>query len=317
MKYFCLFVFNFIVFLPLSTSLRAQTCCSGGVPVSSNLGLPIGESGAIQMNLSYDLNRLLTLNAEQKVLDDDSRRRTTHSGILELGYTFDKKWSADLLVSWVRQERAIAQNGFSDFSFSNGIGDAVVLVKYNLWFDALKGNSLTIGLGPKIPTGSYTKSSNGITLNADLQPGSGAWDGIAWLQFLKSLNFRPSMNFFAGITYAIKGKNKDYLGGTQIYQFGNETQITTGFSDKWTLGNIVFDTAVNLRFRKAWGDEVDQEGLPNTGGQWLFLNPSVAYWLNNAASINIGADLPVYADVVGTQLTPTYRLNVGFFYKLK
>ncbi|MCK5105500.1 MAG: hypothetical protein KAR17_21900, partial [Cyclobacteriaceae bacterium] len=38
-----------------------QTCCSGGVPISGNLGLPPGNIGTWQFSLAYDINVLKTL----------------------------------------------------------------------------------------------------------------------------------------------------------------------------------------------------------------------------------------------------------------
>jgi hypothetical protein len=42
-------------------SLNAQTCCSGGVPLSGNMGFAGAGKGTLQMELSYDLNYLSRL----------------------------------------------------------------------------------------------------------------------------------------------------------------------------------------------------------------------------------------------------------------
>ena len=125
-----------LMFLLLTSSLSAQTCCSGGVPLSSNLGLPDSEAGTLQFTLSYDLNALNTLKNGRLVLDDNSgtnRNRLTHSILAELGYSFSEKISIDILFSWVRQERTNFVNGIqSDFRFTEGVGDPVILLKYKL-----------------------------------------------------------------------------------------------------------------------------------------------------------------------------------------
>ena len=81
--------------LGLNYSLRSQTCCSGGVPLSSNLGLPASEAKTLQFALTYDLNVLETLKTGRQTLEDNSRSRKTHSGILEVGYGFTDKFSID------------------------------------------------------------------------------------------------------------------------------------------------------------------------------------------------------------------------------
>lgn len=95
----------------VSFTLPAQTCCSGGVPLSSNLGLPPSDGNTIQFNLSYDLNTLSTLKAGAEELDDDSRRRQTHSVLFQMGYSLSDRFAVDVFFSWVLQTRQINQFG--------------------------------------------------------------------------------------------------------------------------------------------------------------------------------------------------------------
>ncbi|MEM6319629.1 MAG: transporter [Bacteroidota bacterium] len=303
------------ILLPI-TAVDAQTCCSGGVPLSSNLGLPATNKGAIQLALTYDLNVLETLKSGNRTLEDNSRSRRTHSGIFEVGYGISERFSVDGFFSFVRQEREIRQFGNTNFVATNGIGDAVILLKYKLF--ATEGNETVweVGVGPKIPLGATDKTNNqGIALNADLQPGSGAWDGVVFTQFSRVLNFRPSMSILMTSTYGLKGKNKSYFG-VQIYQFGNEWQLSAGVSDRVLLGKMVLDPSLLLQYRTQQPDRIDGEILPSTGGNWLFFNPSVAYWIQPNWSFNIGATLPIVSNITGVQVTPTYRFTTGFFYRL-
>ena len=91
----------------LSFSVGAQTCCSGGVPISSNLGLPPSEKQTFQVSLTYDLNVLRTLQSGWQVLEQvtQSSERVTHSAMLQLGYNFTERLSADAFFSYVYQER--------------------------------------------------------------------------------------------------------------------------------------------------------------------------------------------------------------------
>jgi len=175
-----------LIFIIWSQVAQSQTCCSGGVPLSSNLGLPAGEKGMIQLALTYDLNILETLKTGRETLEDDARSRRTHSTIFEIGYSWSDRFSVDGFFSYVRQERIINQFGNRDFSATSGIGDAVLLLKYKLWSTDNNETVLHIGVGPKIPLGaSDKKSSAGLTFNADLQPGSGAWDAVTFVQFTR------------------------------------------------------------------------------------------------------------------------------------
>jgi len=204
---FKLFPILFLL-LPIVHS-TAQTCCSGGVPVASNLGLPSAQAGAIQLSLSYDLNVLETLKTGSETLEDDSRSRKTHSGLLEVGYALSNKFSVDGLFSFVQQEREITQFSNRNVSTTQGIGDAVLLFKYKIF--SSDNTTIQIGAGPKIPLGSSDKrNEQGLTLNADLQPGSGAWDVISWTQ----------------ITHILKGSPSRSLHLTAIHSFWTRISIS-------------------------------------------------------------------------------------------
>ena len=292
-----------------------QTCCSGGVPITANLGLPPEVGGVLQVSLRYDLNTLETLLDGRTVLNDDARNRQTHSTLLQLGYSFNERLSVDALFSWVRQERTIRQFGNRDFTATNGIGDAVFLFKYKLFATFQNQTVVTGALGVKAPLGAPDlTTADGLPIIADLQPGSGAWDGIVWGQMVHVVGFRPSMSLAGTAVYSVKGENDTYLG-SQIYQFGNEVQLMLSASDRLLLGKLVIDPSVTLRFRQVATDRINRQLLPNTGGTWLFINPGISHWFNNDFSASLNVELPLLSDVTGTQVSPTYRINAGVFYR--
>lgn len=292
----------------------SQTCCSGGVPISGNLGLPPSEGNALQVSLAYDLNVLESWkNGSEDFLDDIGGRRT-HSALLELGYSFTDALSVEAFLPYVWQERISTENGNNSRNETNGIGDIALLIKSRIFATQDNSTTLHLAAGPKVPTGSSNETApNGILITADLQPGSGSWDGIFWGQFNHVTAFRPSMSFIATGTYIYKGKNNDYLGST--YQFGEEWSVIAGLSDRITIGAALFDPAVLFRYRSVLQDRFADRRLPNTGGRFLFVNPSIAYWLNPDISINTSVEVPLFVEVVGVQVSPTFRFNVGFLYR--
>lgn len=284
----------------------SQTCCSGGVPMSGNLGLPVSEAGSWQFSLSYDLNVLNTLKDGKTVLDDNTRKRTTHSILAEVGYSLNDRWSIDGFFSFVRQERKLTPIGQAEnFNASSGLGDAVILLKYRLY------KNFQIGIGSKVPLGpSDLKSSRGLTLNADLQPGSGAWDVIYWLGGSHPFNFRKSMSINTTLIYRATGQNNTYFGN-QTYEFGNEFQALIGIADRFVVGSSVVDPGISIKYRSVSADNNDGFDVPSTGGRWLFIRPSIAYSIVPEISIQSNIELPLFAELEGTQVTPTYRFNLG------
>ena len=65
--------------------LISQTCCSGGVPLSGNIGFEGSNRGTLQMELGYDLNYISTLKEEAETLEDESRLTHARSFV---GYWF-------------------------------------------------------------------------------------------------------------------------------------------------------------------------------------------------------------------------------------
>ncbi len=297
--------------------IYAQTCCSGGVPLSNNLGLPNEGKGSFFFGLNYDYNNLNTLNAGTDKLDDDSRLRITHSVLLSLGYAFTDRFSVETLFTWVDQSRTISQFGNENLTETSGIGDAVFLVKYAIP-DLLGARTvLNLGVGTKAPFGkSDLTTAQGLQLTADLQPGSGAWDILGWASISKGLDFRPSATLSGSFTYRLTGKNNSYLNDTSIYEFGNVVQTNLGYTDQFLLFNTIFNPGVVVKYRKAFEDQIDASDLPNTGGQWVFVRPELSVQISPSIALATRLEIPVHSDVVGTQLTPTLRFTAGISYKL-
>ncbi|SDL73542.1 hypothetical protein SAMN04488514_102523 [Kriegella aquimaris] len=298
--------------------LWSQTCCSGGVPLSNNLGLPNEGKGSLHIGLNYDYNNLNTLNAGVEKLDDDSRLRVTNSILLNLGYAISDRVSFESLFTWVNQKRIISQFGNENLTTTKGIGDAVFLIKYAIP-DILGTNSvLNVGLGTKVPLGkSDLTTAEGFQLIADLQPGSGAWDVLGWSSVSKGLSVRPSATISASLTYRLTGKNTSYLSDSSSYEFGNVFQANVGYTDQFLLFNTIFSPGLIFKYRKASFDKIDGSRLPNTGGEWIFIRPELSALLTPSITISSRLELPLYSYVDGTQLTPTLRFTAGISFVLK
>ena len=306
----------FMICIFVNTQINAQTCCSGGIPLSNNLGLSQQEKGTIQIGLNYDYNHLNTLNSGTETLNDNSRLRITHAILLNTNYSITNRLSVEGLFTWVNQRRNISQFENENLDQTSGIGDAVLLLKYN--FPEILGNesNIGIGLGLKIPLGSTTETNDqGIILNADLQPGSNAWDMIYWSSFSKNFKFRPSLTISSRVIYRSTGTNNSYFGNSS-YQFGSEFQGFISFSDQFVLFKTLTSPSLSFKYRNARQDKIDGFHLDNTGGNWVSIIPNFAINLTPNITFSTKAELPIYNNVDGTQLTPTYRITSGLLLKI-
>lgn len=299
-----IFLLIFVLFIQHHSI--AQSCCSGGVPISGNLGLPISDEYKFQLNLAYDLNILNTLKTGSETLEDNTRKRTTHTLIVQSGYTINKYLSVEVLLPFVRQERMLSPIGLpSSFDATQGLGDLVLLQKVRF------ANRYQFGIGLKFPTGSSTElNSRGIILSADMQPGSGSWDIIYWASARHNFDFRPTLTFNILSTYKSTGENKSYFGN-QVYEFGNEILIQLSVSDQLVILNQIIGPSLAIKYRRVGADINDSFEVPSTGGTWVFLQPGLSYSHSPKLAFLAVYDLPIYAKLTGTQISPTHRLNLS------
>ena len=304
------------ILLVFICSKSIAQCCSGGVPMAGNLGLPQVDMNTWQFSLNYDLNVLKTFQSGVDKFQENGRQRNTHSTLLQIGYTFSKRLSADIFLAFIRQERRISNPGLSDdFQYTNGLGDGVFLLKYNVTASSVEYFNWTIGVGSKIPLGASNLKNEGILMSADLQPGSGSWDGVFYNYISHQPAFRRSISLNATAIYRSTGVNDDFRLG-QSYKFGNELQLIIRVGDQLVISETLISPTIGLRYRTVKGDAADNNVIPNTGGEWIFVNPTLGINLSKKLSVNLSIELPLFADVSGTQLTPTYRLNTGLYYLL-
>ena len=306
-----------IIILVRFIEITAQTCCSGGVPLTGNLGMPSAISGTWQISPSYDLNYLNTLKTGSMVEEDASRKRITQSLMLEAAYSISDHISVSTLFTYVFQSRIIDQFGTQNRDFLSGVGDAVMLLTFRTGGRENQKWELLLGAGPKIPLGrTNMTNSDGIAFSADLQPGSGAWDAIVWGLLSRQGAFRPSSNLSLRLIYRNTGVNDDFLGFSS-YRFGNELQVITGISDQVLLGRGIFNPSMLIRFRTTGPDLLGGNDLPNTGGYWVYLIPGIVYQSSPGFHARLAVEIPLYSYLQGIQLTTDFRLTAGLYFRIK
>ncbi len=289
-----------------------QTCCTGGVPVTGNLGLGAVESRSLQLQLTYDHNAMHHLISETSNLGESNRKRRTRSGLLEFNYGINERFSLGGLFPYVSQEReVITHNGKTEIETASGIGDMVLLLKYRVFSGThFYEWHLIFGAGPKIPLGStQRKNSQGLSLPADMQPGTGSWDGLLWLHLSRDHFLMDNLNFMAISTFKLSGKNSEYLNNNS-YRFGDEFQLSSGFSYQFFAGWVT-EIFNHFRYRYQTTDFFNNLVMPGTGGHWLYTSPGVQISPFPDLSFRMYGDIPVYRNLRGLQLTTSYRFNIS------
>lgn len=312
-----------LLVISITAELKSQ-CCSGGVPISSNLGMTSQAAGILQVQATYDHNSLSDLLHEGSRLNDDSRIRVTRSFLLEGNYDWTSRFATTLLFTFIQQQRTITRfDGSLDETINQGLGDAVLLFRYNLIaLDEVSSNSLSIGIGPRLPLGRTDFLDNqGILLPPDLQPGSGSWDLSSWLMYSRRGLWSPSSTMTGLVTGQYTGKSLRNQE-RQEYRFGREFQAQVSFSDRIVLGNWFVDPIFQMRWRSVGQDFSRAVGfgdlapVPNSGGHYLFLVPGLNINSPNNLSVRLMGHLPIFRYMHGTQVATSYRLSVSLHYAL-
>ena len=252
-----------------------------------------------------------------ELINDKSRERLTQTVLLQVIYPFSEKFSINGLFTYVGQQRTIySSTGSTNKTQTSGVGDAVILFQYSLISDLKR--SLTLAAGPKLPIGKFdaTDDEFGIVLSPDLQPGSGSLDAIFGASFQEAHLFNLvglGLNASASYRYTTPSRRFD---GDNKYRFGNETLLSVGIVKNILLKTVGFTPSLFARYRSTSVDKIDNLEVPGTGGDWIYLNPGINIELSNKLAINGSAEVPVYRNLNGTQLTTSYRFNVGLAFKI-
>ena len=304
------------VLLVVIYEANGQTCCSGGTPLLGNLGISGSEPGTVYLQLAYDYNFLDDLYAGTDLLDDNTRERKTQTALLQVVYAFSEKIALNGLFTYVHQERTIRSLGQINKTQTQGLGDAVLLFQYTP-FSGFK-RSLTLAAGPKLPVGKFdaTDDEFGLVVSPDLQPGSGSLDAIFGTTYQEFQLFDvPGFTFNTSLSYRLTTPARRFDGDNK-YRFGSETMLSTGLQKNVLIKRIGITPSFFMQYRHTAKDETDGAEVAGTGGNWIYLTPGLNLELSNNLAINAAAEIPVYRNLQGTQLTTTYRFNVGVAYKI-
>lgn len=307
-------LFSLVFLFLMPTIVAAQTCSCAGAPLINSQSLGAVQSGNLVLGVTADFNQIDKLFVGSEELDSRTSERSTFTTLVEANYGLGAKFTLSGTFSYVQKTRTTGlQNpqGSQELEAS-GIGDALFLLKYNVIEQTLwKPYQLMVGGGVKAPLATNSLRSEGLALNADMQPGTGSWDGIGWMLFsytVRSQNLNIySVNSFKKTTSASRFSEDDQ------YQFGNEFNSILGMSKP---AFEKFSLSLQMKYRTAEADQRNDSRMPSTGGEWLNIIPGVGYSFTDRLSFQVAGEIPLYQNVNGTQPSTTYIVRASMFFSL-
>ncbi len=291
-------------------TLQAQTCSCAAAPVLSSLEGAAAPTGRWRFGATYQYHAAddFVVGSKQRS-DGTERNRATQSLVLEVGRGIGRGFSATALLPIVRHEREVASPfGGSTGLTTSGTGDVLLMIRYAPFrLYGLSRRGLAFGVGAKAPTGVSGATSGGITVAEDMQPGSGAWDGVLWARGSTAINRGGTLSAFATASYRYSGRND------REYRFGTVSLLSAGFVHHLT-GWLAY-TAV-ARYRHARADARSGASIPNTGGDWVYVVPGVSVRPLPEMAIRASVDLPVYRHIRGAQFTTSIAAALAVAYTM-
>lgn len=289
--------------------LAAQTCSCGGPPLLGFIDGGPKNRGSWQLAWEYEYNDISKLVAGTRSVTPDNRQQTSQSGLLKVSYGINRIFSVTAMLTMIQKERDV-----TDLLRVRGVGDGLVILQANLTPGySYPQRELVIGVGLKAPIGpADLKRRDGVLIPADMQPSSGAWDGIFTGYASSEVLMPRPVRVFLSTSYRRTGSYARFSSTDQLSQFGDEfvASLGVGYTISTRLGLTLMG-----RYRSSGADRFDGAVVPNTGGQWFFLAPGINVALSNGVSLGIGGQLPLYQNLKGAlQLSTKFSLSMSVFY---
>jgi len=282
----------------------ATTCSCAGVPILGAMQSASPADSQWFLASTYEFHDLSDLvSGSSSIPDQTGRERTSQALIFELSRGLSEKWSFSALLSAVDHERDVG----GERDNVSGLGDAIAMFKYSPKTISLYSkNTLSLGIGSRLPIGEDDAAEHGITFAEDLQPSTGAFGGIAWAYAAHAFNESTSARIYGMLSYTYNGEND------RDYQFGNATTASIGGSYQTSTP---WGFNLEVLYRHSDRDQRASADIPNTGGRWLDIIPAVQYHINESLALRVSGKFPLTRNLNDQlQFTTKYAFRVSLSY---
>ena len=320
----------FLLFINVRQNISAQCCAGGsGSPIAGGASQGVLLERQVELNTNFQFintNKFYTKDSPDTAKYFDRFHSTYQYFRLAYGVTKHFTMSVETGNYFVKEEVGLHNNPVTTYS-SKGIGDLILFPRYDIinLTEEKKRTEVTVGLGYKIPLGSYNDSTGNVepfsgntyyvTNPQAVQLTSGAQDVIFYLFLFRGYP-QKNWRFFANAFYIKKGWNPLgeklgdfssvglFAGKTFFEKLGVTLQLRGEWMDKMQLNKDILMYAY-LNY--------DPEA---TGYKKVFFTPQLSFTKGKFTVYGL-YDFPVYQYVtktqVGSELQATLGLSFRFF----
>ncbi len=213
-----------------------------------------------------------------------------------------------------------------DTNASSGIGDLIIFPRYTVYRSGVDGlsNELTIGLGMKLPLGSYNDSLSHV------EPVSGTTYWVRKPLAVQTTTGSTDVMFYAFYFHGNTGKNINFFANA-LYIHKGWNSLGERLGDFASIGlfastNIYDMISGVLQVRGEWVDQMQLTKETanysvlsydpfSTGYKKVFVSPQISYCYASALTMYVMADIPLYQYVTGTQIASQFQMSMGLSYR--
>ncbi|OFX43778.1 MAG: hypothetical protein A2046_05160 [Bacteroidetes bacterium GWA2_30_7] len=318
-----LFLLSLFIFL-VSENIYSQGCCSGGngCPIAGGTSQGVLSEKQLELNANYQYFNSSKFFAQDRDTARLFDNLNTNYLYFRTAYGVTKNLTMSVEAGYFINKTQIGLEK-RDTIESGGIADIILFPRYML-YSKTKGTNrteITLGLGLKIPIGTYNDSlvaytnprsgeKKYITSPPVVQPTNGSQDFIFYGFFLKSFkNFRMFLNTI----YVKKGWNP--LG----LKFGNYANVSL-FAGKTFFEHL----GATIQIKGEWIGKIQSAPKVKlasyyidkdaTGGKSVFIIPQISY---NYKSVTIYclSEIPIYQYLNKAQIGSQYQVTFGVSYR--
>lgn len=328
----------------------AFACASCGCSLNTDIGTQgMGMTEGWTLDVRYDSLNQNRLWSGKKSISQQAVNAANPSAEVEnftqnnyltgsLDYNDGETWGVTAVLPFIMRTHstfgsgdgsadgaANASNPSSNayLSQASGIGDVKVIGRY-FGFAEQKDWGLQFGL--KLPTGNngqIVTNHGGASQGVDpgLQLGTGSTDAILGVYQFGYLPKTENWGYFANLQYqatlkptnvpvSIASLNSVANGGAGAasYRPGNALNLNVGLNFQ---GFEKFVPTLQINYLNKKVDSGTAADTLSTGGNLVYLTPGTLYNLTDKMQVYANIQLPVYQNMNGYQVVPTYIASVG------
>lgn len=227
-----------------------------------------------------------------------------------LDYNNGDTWGVSLVVPTLERIHSTLGTGSDGFTGGNGyssstqgIGDIRLIGRY---FGMTEQRNFGLQYGLKLPTGNTTQVSNdgNSIVDPGLQLGTGTTDLILGAYYYD--NFDENWEYFGQAMLQTALNYSTMAAGS--YRPGDSLNLNVGIRNR-SFESFIPTLQINSRIVKV--DQGDAADTFSTGGKLVYLTPGVIIPLGDNLSTYASVQLPIYQNVNGIQLTPSFIFSAG------